>query len=300
MERIVNSREYNYMGRQRAIESLCEKYGFIKKITIGRSCMGKSITALKIGTASQYALITAAFHGSERITSNVLLMFIEELSEAIENNGYISGINVRRALKGRGIIFVPCVNPDGCDISLLGSLGCADKAESLAKICKYDFEHWNANARGVDINHNFNAGWQELRERERSEGIYGPAPTRFGGYKPESEPETLCLTELCRKIQIRHVTALHSQGEVIYWSFGKKQPPRSRKMAEIMATASGYALDVPSPIATGGGFKDWFIEQFDRPGFTVEIGKGKNPLPAETAESIYKQLREMLILCSIM
>lgn len=26
----------------------------------------------------------------------------------------------------------------------------------------------------------------------------GPASTRFGGYRPESEPETLALTELCR------------------------------------------------------------------------------------------------------
>ena len=300
MERIVNSREYNYVGRQKLIEGICEKYGFIKKITIGRSCMGKAINAIKVGSAPQYALITAALHGSERITSNILLMFVEELADAIENDGYIAGINVRRALRGRGIIFVPCVNPDGCDISLLGSLGCADKAESLAKLCGYNFENWNANARGVDINHNFNAGWQELRERERNEGIYGPAPSRFGGYKPESEPETIALTELCRNSEIRHVTALHSQGEVIYWSYGKKQPLRSRKMAEIMATASGYALDVPTPIATGGGFKDWFIEEFNRPGFTVEIGKGKNPLPAESSESIYIQLREMLILCSIM
>ena len=71
-------------------------------------------------------------------------------------------------------------------------------------------------------------------------------------------------------------------------------------MAEIMATASGYALDVPSPIAVSGGFKDWFIEEFGRPGFTVEIGKGKNPLPAEDSERIYSELREMLILCSIM
>lgn len=300
MERIVNSKEYNYQERQRVIESLCEKYKLIKKSTIGRSCMGKHITALKIGSASQYALITAAFHGSERITSNILLMFIDELANAIDNDGYISGINARRALKGRGIIFVPCVNPDGCDIALLGEVGCAHNAESLARLCKHDFEHWNANARGVDINHNFNAGWEALRELERKEGIYGPGPTRFGGYNPESEPETLALTELCCKAEIRHVTALHSQGEVIYWSYGKNQPPRSRKMAEIMATSSGYALDVPCDIATGGGFKDWFIDKFNRPGFTVEVGRGSNPLPIETAESIYIQIREMLTLCSIM
>ena len=300
MERSVNSVEYDSIARQKLIETLCGKYGFIKKITIGKSCFGKPITALKIGSASQYALITAAFHGSERITSNVLLMFLEELAEAIQKNEYIAGINARRALKGRGIIFVPCVNPDGCDISLLGKTACGNKAEEFAKLCKNDFNKWNANARGVDINHNFDAGWEKLRRAERSNGIYGPSPTRFGGYKPESEPETIALANLCRRVEIRHVTALHSQGEVIYWNYGKTEPPRSRKMAEIMATSSGYAMDVPFGLAVGGGFKDWFIEEFSRPGFTVEIGKGENPLPIETAESIYIKIREMLILCSIM
>jgi g-D-glutamyl-meso-diaminopimelate peptidase len=71
-------------------------------------------------------------------------------------------------------------------------------------------------------------------------------------------------------------------------------------MAEIMATTSGYALDVPVDIATGGGFKDWFIKEFTRPGFTVEIGKGKNPLPANEAYKIYKQIRELLMLSTIM
>ena len=94
--------------------------------------------------------------------------------------------------------------------------------------------------------------------------------------------------------------ALHSQGEVIYWDYGTKTPAKSRKMAEILATSSGYALDVPISIATGGGFKDWFIDKFRRPGFTVEVGVGKNPLPPETAEGIYRQIKEMLSLYIIM
>ena len=300
MERIINAKEYDYIERQRLIECLCDKYKFIKKSVIGRSCMGKSITALKIGSATQYSLIAAAFHGSERITSNILLMFIEELAFALEKDGYIAGINARRALKGRGVIFVPCVNPDGCDISLLGANACGERKESIAKQCKNDYINWNANARGVDINHNFDAGWENLRKIEQKNGIYGPGPTRFGGYTPESEPETVALTKLCRNAEIRHVTALHSQGEVIYWSYGKNRPPKSEKMAEIMATSSGYALDTPDDIATGGGFKDWFIEKYNRPGFTVEVGKGVNPLPIESADSIYANIKEMLILCSIM
>jgi g-D-glutamyl-meso-diaminopimelate peptidase len=71
-------------------------------------------------------------------------------------------------------------------------------------------------------------------------------------------------------------------------------------MAEIMAASSGYALDVPVNIATGGGFKDWFIKEYSRPGFTVEVGKGENPLPITQATQIYKQIEEMLVLYCIM
>ncbi len=300
MDSIVNIREYDYLERQRVIDKLCQNYKFIKKSRIGKSCLGKDITALKIGSAREYCLFTAAFHGSERITSLVLLMFIENLCKAIQNNTSIVGIDAIKGMTGRGVIFVPCVNPDGCDISLLGKKSCGQSSETLSKLCKNDFSRWNANFRGVDINHNFNADWENLRKKERRLGIYGPAPTRFGGFKPESEPETIALVNLCNNINIRHAVALHSQGEVIYWTFGDNRPPRAQKMAEIMATSSGYALDVPISIADGGGFKDWFIEKFNKPAFTVELGYGKNPLPITDATDIYDDVEEMLMLTTIM
>lgn len=300
MKKIVSAAEYDYFERKKLMDKLCDEYYFLRRGVIGRSCAGRYITSLKIGSAEEYSLITAAFHGSESITAVVLLMFIEKLCEAIKTDGYIGGISARRSLNGRGIIFVPCVNPDGCEISINGELGCGELAAQIKKLCKGDFKHWNANLRGVDINHNFSAGWNELHEKEIKAGIYCPGPTRFGGYRPESEPETLSLTELCRKTKIRHVVALHSQGEVIYWCYGDSTPPRSKKMAEIMATASGYALDTPVGIAVGGGFKDWFITEFRRPGFTIELGTGKNPLPAADAEKIYMRVRKMLMLFIMM
>ena len=45
--------------------------------------------------------------------------------------------------------------------------------------------------------------------------------------------------------------------------------------------ASGYA-----------GYKDWFIEEYDRPGYTVEAGMGENPLPMKQFERIYHEIRE--------
>lgn len=300
METIISSKEYDYFERKKKISDLCKEYGFIKSSVIGKSSGGKDIQALRIGSSDTYCLIAAAFHGSERITSTVALMYIEELCRAIKTDGFIAGMNIRKALTGRGVIFVPCVNPDGCDISLLGAKACGQYAEKIGNLCNKDFAHWNANLRGVDINHNFDAGWDLLKQTEQKNGIFGPAPTRFGGEKPNSEPETVALVDLCKKTNIRHCMALHSQGEVIYWNYGDRTHPKSRRMAEIMATSSGYALDVPIELATGGGFKDWFIQEFSRPGFTVEIGNGKNPLPAGTAYDIYSRIREMLVLYTVM
>ena len=300
MEYKVIAKEYDYSERKKLMRELALKYPFLNMKVIGRSCAGRDITAIRLGAGTDYSLISAAFHGSERITSVVLLMFIERLCEAIASNGVIAGLNAATALHNKGVIFIPCVNPDGCEISLKGACCCGELGSTLARLCRNDFTHWNANLRGVDINHNFDAGWEELHLIERKQGIFGPAPTRFGGLKPESEPETVALTTLCRTSRIRHVTALHSQGEVIYWTYGQRRPPKSRRMAEIMATSSGYALDYPTGIAEGGGFKDWFIEEFNRPGFTVEVGLGENPLPAEQAARIYKQIEEMLMLTLIM
>ena len=82
MGNIVNAAEYDYFGRKKLMDALCKEYGFIKRSVIGRSCGGRDITALKIGASHEYALIAAAFHGSERITSVVLMMFIEEFARA--------------------------------------------------------------------------------------------------------------------------------------------------------------------------------------------------------------------------
>lgn len=300
MESIIKSKEYDYNELRMAIEALCGEYPFLQSGILGRSCAGRNIPYLKIGIAEEYVVFAACIHGSEHITTNIILMFLEELCRAIKGGGYIEGLNAKKAMQGRAVIIVPVVNPDGAEISIHGAAAAGNMATKIEKLCKGDFEHWNANLRGVDINHNFDAGWQVLSNREKQAGIHGPAMSRFGGFSAMSEPETLALSELCNTYTVRHVVALHSQGEVIYWNYGSRHIPRAQKMAEIMATSSGYALDVPTGLALGGGFKDWFIKTYSRPGFTVEVGLGRNPLPQAQAGEIYLKIREMLMLCAIM
>lgn len=300
MNKVVKSVDYDYIEMKKTIDAMCCRNPVLQQFTIGKSCAGRDITALKINSDSEYVLFAAAFHGSEHITSNILLLFLEEFIYAYTHNRSLAGINVRKALGNRGIIFVPRVNPDGCEISIHGALGCGKEAGNIYKMCKGDFTHWNANLRGVDINHNFDAGWQALHNLERKSGILGPAPTRFGGEKPHSEPETVALVNLCKEYNIHHALALHSQGEVIYWNYNGYETKTAKRMAEIMAATSGYALDVPIKLATGGGFKDWFIVRYLRPAFTIEVGSGRNPLPITDAAKIYGDIREMLTISAIM
>lgn len=291
---------FDYVKYQSAINALAEDYPFLQVETIGKSVMGKSIHALRIGRGYETVLFAAAFHGSEHITTNISLKFCERLCRAILTDSPLCEINVARALRGRSVVIIPRVNPDGCDISVLGEKG-TGKAEFLIKrLCEGDYAHYNANARGVDINHNFSAGWHRLKAVERTCGINYPSSRRFGGYAPESEPETAALVGFCRRENVSHALALHTQGEVIYWNYGEHTPEKSKRMAEILASVSGYALDVPAAIATGGGFKDYFIEEYRRPAFTVELGLGENPLPEGSAFDIYEKAEEMLTIAAIM
>lgn len=300
MGTIIRHIEHDYNSYDRMIREMCRKYEFLHVKVIGRSVFGRSIKALKIGNASEEVLYAAAFHGSERITATVLLRFVEELSEAYLNGKRLAEVDVRRVLRSKSVVFVPLTNPDGCEIALKGESACGENSGWFKRLCGGDFAHWNANFRGVDINHNFDAGWDELHKLERESGYFGPGPTRYGGPKPHSEPETKALVNYCETHNVRYLIAFHSQGEVIYWDYKNIPTHRGKKMAEIFSASTGYALDIPTGLSAGGGFKDWFIERFRRPGFTVEMGLGKNPLPAESGEKIYETLEEMMMIGLLM
>ena len=73
-------------------------------------------------------------------------------------------------------------------------------------------------------------------------------------------------------------------------------PPRARALAHLLERITGYKLEYPNEAIAGyGGCKDWFISEFNKPGFTLECGKGVNPLPLSDFVYIYATLEEALI-----
>lgn len=280
--------------------ALRARYRFLDSWPIGESVCGRELYCLRVGTGREAILYAAAFHGQEWITSLVLLRFCEELCAALDGDGRFADMDFAKAMAGRSLYLVPQVNPDGVEIALHGSASAGGYAGAVAALSGDTPGLWQANACGVDLNHNYPAGWEALAAAEEAAGITGPSPRQWRGPAPESEPETRAMTALCRRHRFRHVLALHAQGEEIYWRYGDRTPPQSHLMAEVMAVSSGYTAAEPTGLASHGGFKDWFIEETGRPGFTVECGRGENPLPLDDFEPLYERLREMLAILLLM
>ena len=282
------------------LSALRGRYRFLEVMPIGRSVVGREIYGAMLGTGQQRVLYAAAFHAQEWLTSLVTLRFCEELCQALHSDMPFLGVDLRDALAGRCLVLLPQVNPDGVDIALHGAESAGDWCESVRSHGGDEPGRWQANARGVDLNHNYDAGREQLIAMERAQGIDGPCARQWCGPAAHSEPETQAVVSLCERAKFRHVLALHSQGEEIYWQYGDRTPPSAHMMAKILASASGYTVAQPDGLASHGGFKDWFIQQTGRPGFTIELGRGVNPLPLADFEPLYEKVREMLLLAALM
>lgn len=300
MDRIVTPQPADAGAVQGMLYALRGRYGFLDMMPIGRSVLGREIYGLLLGNGRERILYTAAFHAQEWITSLVLMRLCEDICQALAGDGRIAEMDFRSALAGRCLVMVPQVNPDGVEIALHGAVSAGQYAGMVAEKGGNEPGLWQANARGVDLNHNFDAGRAELQELERANGIDGPCARQWCGPEAHSEPEVQALVRLCGRGQFRHVLALHAQGEEIYWQYGDNTPAHAHMMAKILASACGYTVARPDGLASHGGFKDWFIQTTGRPGFTLELGKGKNPLPLRDFEDIYEKAREMLLLAALM
>ncbi|MBQ6153238.1 MAG: gamma-D-glutamyl-meso-diaminopimelate peptidase [Ruminococcus sp.] len=273
-------REFDYAALRAYEKALLTEYSFIRKEVIGYSLLHRELCAYTIGEDNG-VLITAVFHGMERVTGAVLMRYLFE--------------KARKHKEGREYSFtaIPLMNPDGAEIALYGASSAGRYRSLVQRLSKGDTYRWQANARGVDLNHNFNAGRVRLRENEIKNGFILRGPTRYGGTDPESEPEVAALCDFCRRRDFFAAAALHSQGREIYADF-EDSAPESAALAEKMAARSGYTYTKPTGTAVGGGFKDWFSKRFCRPGFTIEIGKGENPLPIEVADTEYERVKATL------
>ena len=283
----------DYATLQSAVQILLAEYPFLKSFYIGKSILGKALPVLILGNGQRKFLYVGAHHGMEWITSSLLLRFADDFCQC-----YRIGERSVRALWERvQLHIVPMLNPDGVDYAIHGV---APENPLYERVCKMnggsaDFHRWQANARGVDLNHNYNAGFAEYKRLEEANRIACGAPTRYSGEAPESEPET---SALCNYIRFHSpfcaVFTFHTQGEELFWKSRGKIVPGSEPAIRKLALESGYLLNEAEGLASFGGLTDWCIESCAIPAVTFECGKGQNPLPISDLFPIYARLKNTL------
>ena len=107
-------------------------------------------------------------------------------------------------------------------------------------------------------------------------------------------PDLSAVYALCNRLRLRHAAVLRAKGDRIRWQHGENTPVPARMMAEIMASAAGFATsDAPDDQDT---FCRWFVETFSRPAFSIDLGEKENPPPIEQVPAIGKRVRELLLL----
>lgn len=214
-----------------------------KKCIIGYSFKGREIFAFHIGSLTGRQFIsTYAIHGREWITARLAIKHIT--------------VGVK---KGGGWI-IPLVNPDGACIS-----------ETVSPL-------WKANARGVDLNVNFDADWGSGRLNVKARG----SENCIGDY-PFSESETAALREFTLMIRPYVTFSFHTKGEEIYWRYDGLGDSRG---AEILSSVTGYKSKII--YGSAGGYKDWCIKKLHIPSYTIECGSDELEHPITDLRKLRK------------
>ena len=273
------------------IKALRVRYPFIEMGSIGRSVLGTQIFYMKLGSGTKKVFYSASIHANEWITTPVLLSFVEDLAEAYSKEQLFRGVNVTRLFQRVTLYVVSMVNPDGVDLvnNAVTEERVLRNTEQIASTypgIAYP-SGWKANIKGVDLNLQFPAGWEQARQIKFSQGYVSPAPRDFVGEGPLTEPESLALYNFTLEQKFDLILAYHSQGKVIYWKFLDYEPPRSREIALYFGEVSGYTVEETPETSGYAGYKDWFIQNYNRPGYTIEVGMGENPLPLTQFSQIY-------------
>ena len=276
------------------IRQLAEKYPFIRTELLATTAFGRPIRTLVIGNGPRKVIYSASFHANEWITTLVLLKFAEELAEAIATNGSIYGIRAQNIANAATIYMVPMVNPDGVDL-VVGAIAPGSAEYEIARRLSENYpaipfpDGWKANLLGVDLNLQYPAGWLQAREIKFSQGFTRPGPRDYVGRAPLSQIESRAMAGYTQAIDPDLVLAYHTQGNVIYWQFQDIFVPGARELGEDFARTSGYSLEDTPFESSFAGYKDWFIQYFRRPGYTIEVGEGENPLPLSQFDEIYRR-----------
>lgn len=299
----TESAVYTYEQMQEDLNVLEEQYPDLLQVnSLGNTADGREISEAVLGNpkASGHILIQASIHGREYLNTLLAMKQIEEYLDGYESGSY-EKTPLRTLYQDLCIHVIPMANPDGAAISQSGPEGLRNEKmqKQVREIYQADLESgrtdlkeedywktWKANGNGVDLNRNFDAGWQEYQGTSR------PSSDGYKGTAPGCEPETRAILKVQQENPIVCCISYHSSGNLIYWNYGGQGQvlEQDEILAEKIREVTGYEMhSTVEDRADMAGCSDYFMLKLNIPAVTIENGTGTCPLELEEWDAIWEK-----------
>ena len=258
-----NFHYYSYAEMENLLENLKGEYGDIMDFySIGITYGGRNIWAVKISDNVSMdedeveVLFLAAHHGNEKLGYQFLLSFIKYLCENCEGN------DMGEVINNAEIFFIPMINPDGVE----------NNTRKNMKPNNVMLENLFPIMRGVNLNRNYDAGWDEWKPWyfvTTTSTPYGDLLLQYMGYPPEyrgtkpfSESESRAVRDFVEERNFIMAADYHTgAGKIIFYPFGYTDEPASDEatfisIAENMSRINGCSFREAGVGVTGMAI-DW-------------------------------------------
>jgi predicted deacylase len=216
------------------------------------SAEGRMLRALRLGRGTRPVLVVAGLHGRELAPPVTALALARAL---VEGDGLDRDITA--LLDDASVYIAPMWNPDG-----------------YAHVRAADPE-WRKNRSpqgseiGVDLNRNFDVGWDGACAGDRD-----PASRFYKGERAGSERETELMTRWAGEIGFDAVLDLHASGPAVV--FGRACGDSNGDLARELSERLGYGG--ASRRASGDGeLHQWFAAHGARVSLLIELGTEQRP-----------------------
>ncbi len=307
--------EYTYDKMIKDLVLLKKKYrDKIDLNILGTTYDNRNIYEVVFGNilSEKHILVHGGIHGREYLNSLLLMKQLEHYLQSYEIAEY-KGVPYRELFKNIVFHIVPMANPDGVTISQIGIDGIKNSyLKKLINKCYYediedaytsdDYENylkkWKANAKGVDLNRNFNASWNLINQSPH------PSFENYKGKCYESELETKALIKLTNRYRFIATISYHSSGNIIYWDYTNSlKKNECSNLADIVKECTKYEKamsDSNYSEVVSGGYKDWASSKSKNPipSITIETGEGDCPLDICEFKKIWKYNVDIWAACA--
>lgn len=255
IDSIVNiyDAKYSYADLSRDIKKMAKFYQDVMELSVlAKTADNNNVYCIRLGNASakKKILIQSAMHAREWLNSQLVMKMAERCCKYYYSGKY-NGKTYSKLFNKVCVYIVPMLNPDGVNISQYGLARI--KSPSLRKLVRRlgrgSYRRWKANARGVDLNRNFSAGFRKGNSRRTKRGREG-----YSGPHAFSERETKALVKLINQIKPKAVINYHEAGRVIYYT-------KYSSLTSLVRQKTGYRLIRESISGANGSFGDYLTRK---------------------------------------